>query len=104
MGGCAAVLTFSGQFLVKTAEDNTYPADEAYLEFSFEDQVVWQAKSLTNLDSQLRTFWNDFTESTSELEHLRGRTLTLVAYSRTDPTLKTSFWIDSLRLEATCDR
>lgn len=100
----AASLTFSGKFRVKTEEDNSYPADESYLEFSYEDAVVWQVKHLTNLDSELGDGWQDFSVSGSELENLRGRTLTLVAYSRTDPMLKTSFWIDSLRLVATCDR
>jgi len=100
----AATLTLSGKTWVTTEEDNSVQADEAYLEFSLDDAVEWQAKSLTNLDSENGSGWVAFTASTSSLDRMRGRTLTLVAYSRTDPTLKTSFFIDSLRLEATCDR
>jgi hypothetical protein len=100
----AGLLTLSGKTWVKTEEDESVEADQAYLEFSLDDVVEWQAKSLTNLDSENGSGWVAFTASTSSLERMRGRTLTLVAYSRTDPTLKTSFFIDSLRLEATCDR
>lgn len=100
----AGVLTLTGKTRVKTEEDNSYQADEAFLEFSLDDVVVWQAKALTNLDSEDGSDWVAFTASSSDLNDIRGQTLTFVAYSRTDPTLKTSFWIDSLRLEATCDR
>ncbi len=100
----AALLTLTGKTLVKTEEDNSYAADLAYLEFALDDDLVWQAKALTNLDSENGTGWIAFTASTADLDDIRGQTLTFVAYSRTDPTLKTSFWIDSLRLEATCER
>jgi len=99
----AGTLTLTGKVWVRTEEEDL-DADEAYLEFSIDDDVVWQAKRFSNLDAEDDSDWTAFSASTSALATLRGRTLTFVAYARTDPTLKTSFWLDSLRLEAACDR
>jgi hypothetical protein len=97
----AAQLTLSGRYWVKTVEDQSDDFDEAYLEFDGVDEsVVWQALPLTNRNAG--TAWTAFEKSTFDLESIRGRTITFVAYARTDPAGKTSFFLDSLRLVAIC--
>jgi hypothetical protein len=99
----ASTLTLSGRRWVKTVEDTSQVFDESYLEFEGADEsVVWQALWLTNLDAG--TGWTAFEKATANVTALRGKTLTFVAYSRTDPGGKTSFFLDSLRLVATCGR
>jgi hypothetical protein len=99
----AATLTLSGRRWVKTVEEASEVFDESYLEFEDVDEsVAWQALWLTNRD--VSSGWVAFERSTAGLAALRGKTVTFVAYSRTDPSGKTSFFLDSLRLIATCGR
>jgi hypothetical protein len=97
----AAQLTLSGKYWVKTTESQSEDFDEAYLEFEGVDEsVVWQALPLTNRNAA--SAWTTFEKSTFDLDAIRGRTVTFVAYARTDPAGKTSFFLDALRLVATC--
>jgi len=99
----AATLTLSGYRNVKSVDGADGEYDIAFLEFDDEDgDVVWQAQAWTNLTTT--DGWVPFEESTEVASNLRGKTLTFVAYSNTDPTGKTSFFIDDLRLEASCGR
>jgi len=99
----AATLTLSGRRYVKSIDDPSELFDVAYLEFDDEDgDVVWQAQAWSNQTTT--NGWVAFESSTSVATALRGRKLTFVAYSRTDPEGKTSFFLDNLRLEASCGR
>ncbi|HEY3498362.1 MAG TPA: hypothetical protein VGK73_26895 [Polyangiaceae bacterium] len=98
----ANTLTLTGRYWIKTEDalDDVY--DVSYLEFEDDNGVVWQAQELTNLD--FTSGWTALERTTLDLDGLAGRTVTFVAYSRTDLTGKTSFFYDSLRLEAGCGR
>jgi hypothetical protein len=98
----ASSLTLSGRHLVQSADDPSAEYDEAYLEFDLDDAVVWQSIRLTNLSAS--TGWVSFSKTTTDLEDLAGKTLLFYAYARTDPTGKTSFFLDSLSLVASCGR
>jgi hypothetical protein len=98
----ASSLTLSGRHLVQSADDPSAEYDEAYLEFDLDDAVVWQSIRLTNLGAS--SGWVSFSKTTTDLEHLAGKTLLFYAYARTDPTGKTSFFLDSLSLVASCGR
>jgi hypothetical protein len=97
----ASSLTLSGRHLVQSVDDPTAEYDEAYLEFDLDDEVVWQALRLTNQSSS--SGWVSFMKTT-DLDDLAGKTLLFYAYARTDPTGKTSFFLDSLSLVANCGR
>lgn len=98
----ASTLTLSGYYWITTLDEPDVVYDEAYLEFEDDDGTTWQALPLTNVD--YTDGWVPFEASTSELDRMGGRTVTFVAYSRTDPMGITSFFLDSLRLEAGCGR
>jgi hypothetical protein len=98
----ANTLTLSGRYWIITEDSPTVAYDEAYLEFEDDEGTIWQALPLTN--TLHTTGWTAFEEYTNYVDRLAGRTVTFVAYSRTDPEGKTSFFLDSLRLEASCGR
>ncbi len=98
----ATQLTLSGRYLIQSDDDPSGYYDEAYLEFDLNDKVVWQALPLSN--QIITNGWTAFSKSTDGLNGLAGKTLYFYAYARTDPTGKTSFFLDSLKLEATCGR
>ena len=98
----AAELTLSGEYLVHSEDATDGAYDEAHLQLTVGDNVGWLAQSWTNQD--LAHDWESFTASTTDLDALRGKTVTFVAYSRTDLDGKTSFWLDNLRLKASCGR
>jgi hypothetical protein len=98
----ASSLTLSGRHLVKSVDDPDAEYDEAYLEFDLDDAVVWQSLRLTNLSAS--NDWISFSKTTNDLERVAGKTLLFYAYARTDPTGKTSFFLDSLSLVAGCGR
>jgi hypothetical protein len=98
----ASSLTLSGRHLVKSVDDPSAEYDEAYLEFDLDDSVVWQSLRLTNLSAS--SGWVSFSKTTNDLERLTGKTLLFYAYARTDPTGRTSFFLDSLSLVAGCGR
>jgi hypothetical protein len=98
----ASSLTLSGRHLVQSTDDPSAEYDEAYLEFDLDDAVVWQSIRLTNLSAS--TGWVSFSKTTTDLEDLAGKTLLFYAYARTDLTGKTSFFLDSLSLVASCGR
>jgi hypothetical protein len=99
----ASAVTLSGQRWVTTVEDPSDVFDVAYLQLSdADDNVVWLATSFSN--QSVSSGWVAFSASTTDLDLVRGRTLTFVAYSNTDPAKETSFFLDSLRLVATCGR
>ncbi len=77
--------------------------DIAYLEFDDEaEDVVWQAQAWTNQSTT--NGWVSFESSTTVAPAQRGKKLTFVAYSNTDQEGETSFFLDDLRLEASCGR
>lgn len=100
----AASLTVSGRYWIKTAENpNDAVYDELFIEIEEQEDVVVQLLHMvSNLDDT--TGWTSFERSTDNLDQIRGRTLTFRAYSRTDFTYQTSFYLDSLRLVANCGR
>jgi hypothetical protein len=99
----ATTLTLSGYCNVKSADEADGAYDVAYLELDDDDgDVLWQAQAWTNQTTT--NGWVRFESSTDVASNLRGKTLTFVAYSNTDPEGKTSFFIDDLRLEASCGR
>ncbi|HEY3496799.1 MAG TPA: hypothetical protein VGK73_19005 [Polyangiaceae bacterium] len=97
----AHTLTLTGRYWIKTEDDPDIEYDEALLEFEDADETIWPARRLTNRDHT--TGWTSFQHSTSDLDRLRGRTIVFLAYSRTDFTGKTTFFLDSLRVEARCE-
>jgi hypothetical protein len=98
----AAQLTLSGEYLIHSQDGQDGMYDVAYLQLNVGDDVAWLGQSFSNLD--LARNWKSFTAQTTDLDDLRGKTVTFIAYSRTDLDGKTSFWLDNLRLEATCGR
>jgi hypothetical protein len=101
----ASALTLSGFYHIKSDDSPTTGYDVAYLEFETDAGTIWQAVHWTNVDQT--SSWQPFTSTTDDtfqLDALRGQTVTFVAYSRTDPTGKTSFFLDNLKLEAECGR
>ncbi len=98
----ASSLTLSGAYWIKSLDDPTGEYDVSYLEFETEMGTMWQAVHWTNQDTT--SGWQSFTSTTNDMEFLGGRTVTFVAYSRTDLTGKTSFFLDDLKLEAACGR
>jgi len=98
----ASALTLTGQYWVKTADSQTDPYDVSYMEFEDDSGVIWQAQHLDNTDYS--SGWVAFESTTSDMVGLAGQTVTFVAYSRTDLEGKTSFFLDSLRLQAECGR
>jgi hypothetical protein len=101
----ASALTLSGFYQIKSEDSATVGYDVAYLEFETDAGTMWQAVHWTNVDQT--SGWQPFTSTTDDgfqLDALRGRTVTFVAYSRTDPSGKTSFFLDNLKLEAECGR
>ncbi len=98
----AATLTLTGRYWVTSLDDPSAEYDEAYLEFSLDDEVVWQAERFTN--QSVTSAWASFSSTTTEPELMAGKAVTFVAYSRTDLEGVTSFFLDSLRLEASCGR
>jgi hypothetical protein len=98
----ASSLTLSGAYWIKSDDDPAGEYDGASLEFETELGTMWIAVHWTNQDTT--SGWQSFSGTTNDMEYLGGRTVTFVAYSRTDPMGKTSFFLDDLRLEATCGR
>lgn len=98
----ASSLTLSGRHLVKSIDDPSDIYDVSYLEFDLNDKVVWQSLALTN--QSVTNGWVAFDKTTHDLAGLAGKTLLFYAYARTDPTGKSSFFLDSLSLVATCGR
>ena len=98
----ASSLTLSGAYLIQSDDDASGPYDVAYLEFETDAGTFWQAVGWTNQDTT--SGWKTFTSTTNDLSGLGGQTVTFVAYSRTDPMGKTSFFLDNLKLEAECGR
>ena len=99
----AATLTLSGRRWVKSDDDDSEEFDVAYLEFDDEaGDVAWQAQAWSNQSTT--TGWVSFTSTTSVEAAYRGKKLTFVAYSNTDPGGKTSFFLDNLELVASCGR
>ncbi len=97
-----AELTLSGEYLVHSEDGAEGAYDEAHLQLNVADEVGWLAQSFTNQD--MGHDWKSFSAQTTDLDGLRGKTVTFIAYSRTDLDGKTSFWLDDLRLQATCGR
>jgi hypothetical protein len=95
-------LTLSGEYLIHSEDGAEGAYDEAYLQLNIDDETEWLARSFTNQD--MGREWKSFTARTTDLDPLRGKTVTFIAYSRTDLDGKTSFWLDDLRLQATCGR
>ena len=99
----AATLTLSGRRYVTSVDDPSEAFDVAYLEFqTAAGDLAWQAQAWTNQDTT--TGWVPFEATTDVEPQYRGKKLTFVAYSNTDPEGQTSFFIDELRLEAGCGR
>lgn len=99
----AATLTLSGRRYVTSVDDPSEAFDVAYLEFQTEaEDLAWQAQAWTNQDTT--SGWVPFEASTEVDAKYRGKKLTFVAYSNTDPEGQTSFFLDDLRLEAGCGR
>ena len=98
----AAELSLTGQYFIKTVEDTEQAYDVTYVQLVLDDEVLWLAATWTNLDAT--TGWKSFDASTTDLAALRGKTVTFIAYSRTDPNGVTSFWLDNLELVASCGR
>lgn len=99
----AATLTLSGRRHVTSVDDPSDAFDVAYLELQTEaGDLAWQAQAWTNQDTT--SGWVPFEASTDVDPQYRGKKLTFVAYSNTDPGGQTSFFLDDLRLEAGCGR
>jgi hypothetical protein len=99
----AATLKLSGRRYVTSVDDPSEEFDVAYLEFQDEaGDLAWQAEGWTNQDTT--NGWVSFESSTNVNPVYRGKKLTFVAYSNTDPEGQTSFFLDDLRLEASCGR
>ena len=100
-------LTLSGGLWIKTEEtpDDDYDVARALIVREEEDNgatVFHQFGEWTNRDSSAG--YVELDEWTTELDDLRGKTLTLEVYAITDPEFKTSFWFDELSLYAECER
>jgi hypothetical protein len=102
-------LSFSGWIRIKTLETETDVAyDRAYAQIvqvhenPGDSSVLRLFAGWSNRDSGSE--WVEFEFTTTELDALRARTLTLEVYSNTDLDNQTSFWFDSLSLYAECER
>jgi hypothetical protein len=98
----ASSLTLSGRYYITSDDDPNTEYDEAYLEFETDEGTVWQAQRWTN--RSVTNGWMPFERIQTDMNRLGGRVVTFVAYARTDPTMQTSVFLDSLRLEAGCGR
>jgi hypothetical protein len=98
----ASSLTLTGRYYVKSDDDPAGAYDVSFLEVSEDGEVLWQGQYFSNQDET--NSWQAFSNSTDDTSLLAGKTLTFVAYSRTDLSGKTSFFLDNLRLEAGCGR
>jgi hypothetical protein len=102
----ASGLQLSGYVWIKTAETELDAAyDTAYVDvLDQQEQLLWLPSYWSNLDAS--TGWVAFSEQLlgNDLDRLRGQTVVLRIHSETDPEMKTSFWLDSLSLVATCGR
>lgn len=102
-------LTFSGFAWVTQPEPDLPLIDWAVMEFIDPSEPqngmyegLWQVE-LWNEDD-VSQGWVPFeVVKTMDLERMRGRTLTLVADSRPDGNGSLNVWLDSLRLEASCE-
>lgn len=97
-----STLTLTGEYRVKSDEPTDAVYDEAYVQLEDTDTVYWVALQLSNEDQG--DSWQTFSVNTTDLDAIRGKTLNFVAYSRTDPMVPTSFFLDDLVLTATCGR
>jgi hypothetical protein len=101
-------LTLTGYVWVAQPELGQMPADWAVLEFSDPDPnaplngLVWQV-ALWN-DESVNSGWQYFEIQRTEVERLKGRTLPLIGSARSNGGGTLSVWLDSLRLEARCER
>lgn len=98
----ATLLTLTGAYRVVSDEPTDAVYDETYVQLQDDMDVHWVALHLSNQDQG--DTWQTFEEYTTDLDALRGKTLDFYAYSRTDPMVVTSFFLDDLVLTATCGR
>jgi hypothetical protein len=103
----ALSLTLTGYVWVAQPELGQMPADWAVLEFQDPDpnsqqSLLWQI-ALWN-DASVTSGWQYFEIARADVEKMKGRTITLVGSAKTNGGGTLSVWLDSLRLEARCER
>jgi len=103
-------LTLSGYVWVAQSDLGEMPSDWAVLEFSDPQAPLddpynglrWQV--LLWSDESVTTGWTYFEVQRTEVELIRGRTLSLTGSARPAANGTLNVWLDSLRLEARCER
>jgi hypothetical protein len=103
-------LTLSGYVWVAQSDLGEMPSDWAVLEFSDPQAPLddpynglrWQV--LLWNDGSVTTGWTHFEVQRTDVEFLRGRTLSLIGSARPAANGTLNVWLDSLRLEARCER
>jgi hypothetical protein len=103
-------LTLSGYVWVAQSELGQMPSDWAVLEFSDPQAPVddpynglrWQV--LLWNDASVTSGWTYFEVQRTEVDLIRGRTLQLIGSARPAANGTLNVWLDSLRLEARCER
>jgi len=98
----ATMVTLSGVYRVKSDEPTDAVYDETYVQLQDDVDVYWVALHISNQDQG--DAWVPFSVNTTDLDAIRGKTLDFYAYSRTDPMVPTSFFLDDLVLTTTCGR
>jgi hypothetical protein len=97
----ATEIAITGQLAVSTLEEGATVYDEGHVRlYDGEGVLVWAARTWTNLDAS--EGWVPFEIRQPALLALAGKTLIFRIESDTDERNVTSFWFDSLRLEARC--
>jgi hypothetical protein len=96
----ATEIVITGQLAIATLEEGATVYDEGHVRLYDGGVLVWAARTWTNLD--VSEGWLPFEIRQPALLSLAGRTLIFRIESDTDERNPTSFWFDSLRLEARC--
>lgn len=100
-------LQFSVHARIDTAELENEMYDNVYIELramDADESLVWQFINRDNRDAT--NGWVELEPSLpehSDIERIRGQTVTFMAYSRTDQDNPTHFWLDSMSLRALCN-
>ena len=102
----ASSLTLKGYIRIKTQEPdpkNTF--DRGYIQFEWPDDrpdLLWLPVEWTV--DQANNDWAAFSFVKMDTAQIAGKDVMIRLQAETDPSLKTSFWLDSLSLVATCGR